>query len=173
MISSISVLILFTIIFFYVIGINIQTTRTNESNNKNEDGNGKYQYKGRGDQNENIDVLLSRIDWLAKNSVNTSLYTISYITSYGIMLAVIFILYAHSKYFLSPWEIILTLFSSFIVCFSILNLFQFHTDRFPNYYIRKNIDYISKNFNIPIFDPPNPIEKEVHKRTEVQDVLTR
>ena len=173
MISSIFVLILFTVIFFYVIALNVETTRTNKSNSKDFDGNGEYQYKGRGDENESVDILLSRIDWLAKNSINTTLYTVSYIISYAVMLAVIFIMYGYSKYFLSPWEIILTLFSSFIVSFSILNLFQFHTDRFPNYYIRKNIDYISKKFNIPIYEPPNPVKNEVHKRTEVQDVLTR
>ena len=173
MISSISVIILFTVIFFYVIGLNVEITRTNKSNSKDFDGNGQYQYKGRGHEKESVDILLSRIDWLAKNSVNTSLYTVSYIMAYAIMLAVVFILYAYSKYFLSPWEIMLSLFSSFIVCFSILNLFQFHTDRFPNYYIRKNIDYISKKFNIPIYEPPNPLKNEVHKRTEVQDVLTR
>ena len=57
MIGSIFVLILFTFVFFYVIGLNVEFTRTNKSNDKNFDGNGQTQYKGRGEENENVDVL--------------------------------------------------------------------------------------------------------------------
>ena len=171
--DSFLIFILFTIIFFYVISVNAQNSRTNESNNENLDGNGYNQYKGRGKKYETIDVLLSRIDWLAKKSENNSPYTTSYIISYAILLAIIFVLYAYSTYILSPWEIILILFSSFIIVFSVLNLFQFHTDKYPNYYIRKNIDYISRNYNIPIYEPPNPIESKKLNRTKVQDVLSK
>ena len=171
--DSLLIFILFTVIFFYVIGINAHNSRCNEENDINSDGNGKYQYKGRGKKCETIDVLLSRIDWLAKNSENYSPYDTSYIMSYAILLAVIFVLYAYSQYIISPWEMILILFSSFIIVFSILNLFQFHTDKYPNYYIRKNIDYISRNYNIPIYEPPAPLDTKIAHRTKVQDVLNR
>ena len=171
--DSILIFVLFTIIFFYVISINAHNSRCNESNDINSDGNGYNQYKGRGKKCETIDVLLSRIDWLAKKSENNSPYTTSYIICYAILLAVIFILYAYSYYILSPWEMILILFSGFIIVFSILNLFQFHTDKYPNYYIRKNIDYISRNYNIPIYEPPEPLDSKIAHRTKVHDVLNK
>lgn len=171
--NSILILILFTFIFFYVINMNVETTRCNKKDEVCYDGNGKYQYKGRGEERESVEVLLSRIDWLAKNAANTSFYTISYIIAYAIVLAVGFILYGYAKYLISPWEMILVLFSSYIICFSILNLFNFHTDKYPNYYIRKNINYIAERFNIPISEPPNPVKKGVPHRTEIQDVLSK
>ena len=170
--SNLFVLILFTIIFFYVIGINVETTRSHKEGGESYDGNGYYQYKGRGERNENIDILLSRIDWLAKNANNTSFYTVAYLISYAILLAVIFVVYAYSRRLTSPWEMILILFSSYIVTFSILNLFQFHTDKYPQYYIRKNLDYIAKRFGIKLNEPPDPIKHGVPHRTEIQDVLT-
>jgi len=169
--SSFLILIVFTLIFFYVIGINVATTRKNKDSTEEFDGNGMYQYKGRGFKNEPVDILLSRIDWLAKNSTNASFYAVAYLIAYSIVLSVSFILYAYSKYIISPWEMLLVLFASYIVTFSILNLFQFHSEKYPHYYIRKNIDYISKRFNIPISEPPNPVENVLPHRTEVQDVL--
>lgn len=169
--DSLLVLIIFTIIFFYVININVKTTRCNKDSDECYDGNGCTQYKGRGEENETVDILLSRIDWLAKNSTNTSFYAVAYLIAYSIVLSVIFILYAYSKYIISPWEMILVLFASYIITFSILNLFQFHSEKYPHYYIRKNINYISKRFNIPIREPPKPIKNKLPHRTEVQDVL--
>ena len=175
MIFAILLFIFLTIIFFIVIGINKNLSRCNEdSKNKCFDGNGCYQYKGRGDEGEDVAVLLSRIDWLAKNACNGSLYTTAYIISYVILLSIIFILYAYSKYLISVFEMSLLIASSFIIVFSILNLFSFHTDKYPNYYIRKNIEILSERFQIPIHDPPPPKEKDkLPHRTAVQDILSR
>ena len=164
--------ILLTFGFFIVIGINKNNSRCN-GNGECFDGNGYYQYLGRGDKNESIDVLLSRIDWLAKNSCNGALYTSAYIISYAILLAIILILYAYSKYIISVFEMVLIFSSCFITIFSILNLLQFHTDKYPNYYIRKNIEHIAKNYNITISDPLLPVDNKLPHRTEVQDVLSK
>lgn len=138
------------------------------------DGNGKYQYKGRGYKKESVETLLNRIDWLAKNSVNDALYTTSYIIAFATTLAVFFIIYAFSGYILTVWEIVIILFAAFVVSFSIMNLFTFHTDRYRNYYIRKNIDYISKKLRTRIKEPPNPSHKShMPFRTKVQDILVR
>ena len=174
MLYNILLFILFTIIFFVVVNINKNLSRCNETGKECFDGNGCFQYKGRGEDNEDISVLLSRIDWLAKNAANGSLYTTSYIVSYGVLLAVIFVLYAYSRYLISGFEMVLILASTFIVVFSILNLFSFHTDKYPNYYIRKNIDILSKRFNLNISDPPLPLSSSsVPHRTQVQDILSR
>lgn len=174
MLFEILIFILFTIIFFVVIGINKNVSRCNEKDKGCFDGNGCYQYKGRGDEKENVAILLSRIDWLAKNSGNGSLYTTAYIISYAILLAVIFVLYAYSKYLMSVFEMILIVASSFIIVFSILNLFSFHTDKYPNYYIRNNIKILAERFQIPIADPPLPhLSTKIPHRTTVQDILSR
>ena len=170
--NSFLILAIFTVFFFYVININVTTTRCNKDSKECYDGNGYTQYKGRGDENEDIHVLLSRIDWLAKNSTNTSFYTVAYLIAYATVLSVTFILYAYSEYIISPWEMILVLFASYIVTFSILNLFQFHSEKYPNYYIRKNIDYISQRYNINIKEPPLPVKNKLPHRTKVQDVLS-
>lgn len=171
---NVFIFILFTILFFTIIDINKKHSRCNESNSEDFDGNSSFQYKGRGHFKERIDVLLSRIDWLAKNAENKSLYTTAYIISFPIMLAVIIVLYACSSYIISVWEMILILISSFIITFSILNLFNFHTEKYTNYYIRKNLDYISKQLKINLFDPPEPnIESKIPHRTVVQDVLSK
>jgi hypothetical protein len=174
MLYSFLLFIFLTIIFFIVIGINKNVSRCHGNEKDCFDGNGYYQYKGRGKKNESVEILLSRIDWLAKNSCNGSLYTTSYIISYAILLATILILYSYSNYIVSPFEIILILASNFITVFSILNLFSFHTDKYPNYYIRRNIEYLSKQFNLSISDPPPPsLTSKVPHRTKVQDILSK
>lgn len=166
--------ILLTILFFIVIGINKNISRCNGEDKNCFDGNGYFQYKGRGKKDESLEILLSRIDWLAKNACNGSLYTTSYIISYAILLATILILYAYSNYIVSIFEMTLILASSFITVFSILNLFSFHTDKYPNYYIRKNLEYLARGFNIQMRDPPppHPASKVPH-RTKVQDILSK
>ena len=174
MLWSIFIFIVFTALFFLVIVYKTNNSRCNPIDKKCYDGNGKYQYKGRGHKDENIDILLSRIDWLAKNSVNDDLYTTSYIIAFAITLAVFVIAYAFNNHICSVWEIVIILFSAFIICFSIMNLFDFHTNRYRNYYIRKNIEYISHRNNNRIREPPNPTHKsQLPFRTKVRDVLTK
>ena len=171
---SIIIFLILTFLFFLVIAHKTNLSRCSNPKEKCYDGNGIYQYKGRGDKEESIDILLSRIDWLAKNSTNNMLYSTSYIISYAFTLAIIIILYAFSLYICSPWEIIVIIFAAFIISFSILNLFQFHTDSYPNYYIRKNIDYISRQMRCEITDPPLPsFKSKVPFRTKVYDVLIK
>ena len=138
------------------------------------DGNGKYQYKGRGYRKESIEVLLSRIDWLAKNSCNDPIYTTSYIIAFLITLAVFVVVYAFTRHVLSVWEIIIILFSAFIICFSVMNLFDFHSQKYRSYYIRKNIDYITRHLKVCLNEAPNPSSKsKMPFRTKVHDVLTK
>ena len=166
------ILLLFTLIFILVIGENVNITRCPYEGGTCFDGNGRYQYKGRGCKDETVDILLDRIDWTVKNYENNPLYTTAYIISYAVLLGIIFILYASSMYILSPWEMILLLFGIFIIVFSILNLFNFHTNRYPLYYMRQNLIYISKKLKLNIVDPPKPCDKTgVPHRTHVRDTL--
>lgn len=171
---SIFIFIIFTAIFFIVVIYNSNVSRCSPLGGKCFDGNGKYQYKGRGYRKESIDILLSRIDWLAKNSCNDALYTTSYIMAFLITIATFVIIYAFTCHVLSVWEIIIILFSAFIICFSVLNLFNFHTNRYSSYYIRKNIDYITRHLNVSLNDAPDPSHKsKIPFRTKVHDVLTK
>jgi hypothetical protein len=174
MLWSIFIFIIFAAIFFIVIMYKSSQSTCSPLGGKCFDGNGKFQYKGRGYRKESVDILLSRIDWLAKNSCNDALYTTAYIIAFIITLSVFVIIYAFTCHILSVWEVIIILFTAFIVCFSVLNLFSFHSTRYRAYYIRKNIDYISRHLNIPLKEAPNPSEKsKVPFRTKVHDVLTK
>lgn len=161
------ILLVLTFLFFYVISLNKSITRCHEGAKNCFDGNGCYQYKGRGDKNESPEILLSRIDWLAKNSNSVStLYTTCFILSYCITLSVIFILYAGSGYIVNYWELCLIFMACFIISFSISNLFTFHTDRYPNYYIRRNIGYLAERYNLTISEPPIPLDEKALKNLE-------
>jgi hypothetical protein len=168
----ITVLIIATVIFVLMIIENATIGRCPYTGGKCFDGNGKYQYKGRGCSDEDVSTLLSRIDWLAKNSSNKPLYTSSYIIAYALSLGVLLLLYASSCYTMDGWEYILILISSFVIVFSITNLINFHTDRYPIFYIRNNIDYIADKLNLKIKDPGRPCKDTyVPHRTKVRDKL--
>lgn len=160
-------------LFVYLIGVERSSCRVNDIVPGDYDGNGKYQYGGRGSEDEDVATLLQRIDWIAKNSTH-SIYITSYLISFIILIATIFILMSQ-EYLLSLYEMILILASAYIVSFSILNLFAFHSDKYPNYYIRKNVEYLRKQLNL------SPIENFLEKttteplphRTFVDDVLLR
>ena len=174
MLSSFLIFILFTAIFFFVISYKTNESKCNPTGDICCDGNGKHQYKGRGYRDEPIDVLMSRIDWLIKNSINNGLYTTSYIIAFSITLAVFLIVYAFTSLIIPVWAIIIVLFASFIICFSVMNLFDFHTNRYSDYYIRNNLNYIAKRLNIKMKEAPNPYFKsKIPFRTKIQDVLSK
>lgn len=172
-ISLIVIFILATFIFFIMISKNTSIDKCPYNGGKCYDGNGKYQYKGRGCEKESIQKLLSRTDWVAKNTFNKNIYTISYILAYILILGVMIVLYAVSEYVLSVWEYIILLLVSYIITFSITNLIRFHTDRYPIYYIRNNIGYIANKLQIKLDkNPGKPSDDEkVPHRTYVQDKL--
>jgi len=168
----IAVLLLATVIFILMIIENATIGRCPYTGGKCFDGNGKYQYKGRGCTDEKVSLLLSRIDWLAKNNSNKPLYTSSYIIAYTLSLGILITLYATSSYVLSVWEYIIILIVSFVITFSITNLINFHTDRYPTYYIRNNIEYIASKLHIELKDPGHPCDDtEVPYRTYIRDKL--
>ena len=154
--------------------MNATKSRSNNEDINCFDGNGEYQYLGRGSMDEDIPILLDRIDWLAKNNSEKSLYTTSFIVTLPILISTILTVYSYSSYFLSEYEIILIVLSTFISVFSILNLLQFHTDRYSDYYIRNNINLIRKKYNLSMKEDKlkNNIVTSLPHRTEIQDVLS-
>lgn len=166
------VFILATLIFFVMIAENASVSRCPYTGGECYDGNGRYQYKGRGCKDEDVPTLLSRIDWLAKNSTNKPLYTTSYIIAYVLVLGIMIIMYATSEYVLSVIEYILILIVGFIIVFSITNLNEFHTDRYPSYYIRNNLNYIADKMNLDLEEPNDPCcDTKVPYRTYIRDKL--
>ena|SRR5579883_2518418 len=173
--STIFMLLIFTALFVLAIDINKNNSRCNDKNNDSFDGNGHYQYKGRGHKSEDVPTLIHRIDWLAKNAYKKSCYTTAYIMAYSILLVFLFIPYAYSGYLVSMWELTIALFAFFILIFSLLNLFEFHTDRYHNYYIRQNIEYISHKLNMDTLNVElkEPKTNFIPHRTKVQDILSK
>ena len=168
----IGALIVTTLIFYFVMMEQASIDRCPYEGGKCFDGNGKYQYKGRGSKNESVSQLLGRIDWLAKNSVNKPIYPTSYIVAYALTVGVLIFLYATSCYVMSVWEYIIILLVSFVIVFSITNLLGFHSDRYPVYYVRENIGYISEKLNIKVKNPGEPHPKtSVPHRTKLRDKL--
>ena len=173
--DSILIFILFFILLIVAISFNTEETRCpGDGSGVCFDGNGRYQYKGRGSNKESVETLLQRIKWTGKNMQNRFLYSTSYIISFIILLAFIIILYAYSKYCIIATELVVVLNVVFIIVFSILNLFDFHTDRYPQYYIVDNILRIQKKLGYKNKDPPRPRkETYVPHRTRVREILNR
>ena len=172
--DTITVFILFFIIFIIAISFNIKESRCPKEGAVCFDGNGKYQYKGRGHTNESVETLLQRIKWSAKNTQNRLLYSVSYIISFIVLLAVIIILYGYSYYCMVVSELVVLLLAIFIVVFSVFNLFDFHTDRYPQYYIIKNVLRIQKKLGLDNKDPPKPNKKSyVPNRTKIREIFNR
>ena len=167
------VLIIAAAIFVVAILDNRTTSYCPYSGGECYDGNGKYLYKGRGYKKESVEELLSRIDWLAKNSKNKLVFTSSYIIAFPISLAILIVLYGYNGYCLSAIEYIMILMIVFIVVFSTANLFDFHNERYSAYYIRKNVEYIADKLNVDINTPNRPHHKScVPHRTKVRDKLS-
>lgn len=167
------ILLFLTALFIIVIDINKKHSKSNDKIDGEFDGNSNYQYKGRGTQDENIQTLINRIDWLAKNSQCKSFYTTSYIMTFVIVLAIIYVPYSYSGYIISAWELILFTIIVFIIIFSVLNLFDFHIDRYNNYYIRQNIEYIRAKLSLEYIDPGLPKTNHIPHRTKVADILNK
>lgn len=169
----IAALIISTLIFYFVIMEHGANDRCPYEGGKCFDGNGRYQYKGRGSKKESVSVLLNRIDWLAKNANNKPVYTSSYIIAYALSLGVLVTLYATSCYVMNVWEYVIVLLASFIITFSITNLINFHSDRYPTYYVRKNIEYVADKLHFEVETPPKPRkETYVPHRTKIRDQLS-
>ncbi len=172
--------ILLTILFFICIYKNKRFTRCNKYTDYKEfqesDGNGENQYLGRGSPDESVSELLNRIDWTAKHS-NVENYSKSYITSYCISLAVFFILWITQNSFPNLSEILLVFITSYIVTFSINNLFGFHTDKYSSYYIRQNVEYLKKVLNTNTQSLNELLElpktQTIPHRTLIDDVLLK
>lgn len=170
--SLIFAFIIATIIFITMILENASIDRCPYKGGKCYDGNGKYQYKGRGCKKESIQTLLSRVDWTAKNTLKKPLFAISYIIAYVLILAVSVIMYGSCGYILSVYEYIILLIAAYIITFSVINLINFHTDRYPIYYIRNNISYIVDKLNLELDEEPDhPCNDKLPHRTYIQDKL--
>ena len=90
----------------------------------------------------------------------------------ALSLGILITLYATSYYVLSVWEYIILLIISFIIVFSVTNLINFHTDRYPAYYIRSNTGYIADKLHIKLKDPGRPCDDtRVPYRTYIRDKL--
>ena len=93
--GTIFVLIIATIILCWAAYTIKTESRCPDSNNKSGlcfDGNGTYQHKGRGSEDDSVEILLRRIDWLGKNGRNRSVYPLAYVISYFVVLSVFLIL---------------------------------------------------------------------------------
>jgi len=166
------VFILSTLIFVIMILENASIDRCPYKGGKCYDGNGKYQYKGRGCEKESVRTLLSRVDWTAKNTLKKPLFAISYIIAYVLILGLMVVMYGSSKYTFSVYEYVVLLIMAYIITFSLINLINFHTDRYPIYYIRNNISYIADKLNLELDEEPDhPCNDKLPHRTYIQDKL--
>lgn len=170
--SLILAFILATVIFIIMIFESASIDRCPYKGGKCYDGNGRYQYKGRGHEKESVRTLLSRVDWTAKNTLKKPLFAISYIIAYVLILAVLIIMYGSCGYILSVYEYLILLIVAYIITFSVINLINFHTDRYPIYYIRNNISYIAAKLNLDLdTEPADPCNDKLPHRTYIQDKL--
>lgn len=138
------------------------------------DGNGVKQWRGRGYKEESVEVLLQRIDWLAKKGDDKNNYAMAYILAYLVSLGLLLVLYGYSGYIPEWSELIVIVLTSYLVLFSVDNLLNFHTHRYPYYYIRNNTNMIQDKLGYYKACPPKPDKKSsVPHRTIVRDIMER
>lgn len=166
------VFIVATLLFFWALHDVGQESRCpNKNSIECFEANGRYRHKGRGSDEDDVQTLLNRIDWLGKNGHIKYLYSTSYISAYLITLAVFFILFGFVDFFPTEWEIILILLVSFLISYSVTAVIGFHDDRYPYYYIRNNVKLIQDKMNWRSEDPPKPKTNYVPHRTVIRDIL--
>ena len=177
MLLTFFVFIILTLIFIISIGYIKTEGKHPGSGHKSEgyfDGNGVSQWKGRGHRKDDVEVLLQRIDWLAKHGDDKNNYTIAYILAYLTTIGVFLVLYGYSGFYPTCWELLVVALTSYLIIFSIDNLLNFHTHRYPYYYIRNNVGIIQDKMNYFKGSPPNPDKNtSVPHRTVIRDVIER
>lgn len=174
MLLTLFVFIILTVLF--VIAIKYVQTQ-GRCPNKDEpcfDGNGTKQWKGRGWYTDNVETLLQRIDWLAKNGQKETSYVMSYVLAYLVSIAIMLVLYGYNGYIPCWSELVVIVLVAYLVLFSVDNLFNFHTDRYPYYYIRENTNLIQDQLGYYKGCPHRPHKhSKVPHRTIVRDILER
>lgn len=172
------VFIILTVVFIYAMGYQKRGTRCPEplEDTKDQvcfDGNGKSQRRGRGHDDESVETLLNRIAWGAKHAQTHYLYSMSYIIAYAIMLGVVALVLQRCP---TVYEMVMIIAGAFLITFSVFTLFNFHTDRYPLYYIRENVGRIKEKLKLDTTfkNPGKPIhDNRIPFRTFVQDKLER
>lgn len=169
-----SIIVLLILTIFFILTLNYQSSERKcpGSGGPCFDGNGKYQHKGRGHDDEDVETLLDRIDWLAKHGDTSYIYTTSFIVAFLSTLGVFLVLYGYSSYVPNEWEILIVVLTLFLIFFSVTTLFGFHDDRYPYYYIRSNIKRIQCQLGLDSSDPPRPVNNYIPHRTEIRDTLS-
>jgi len=135
------------------------------------DGNGEIHYKGRKDENDTVEDLLNRIDWVSSSGLRTN----NIMRSFNIaFLCSVFITAILWRKWPKIYEFLIVFGIIFIVTLSLLNLYEFHSGIYPIYYIKDDIQEIRKILNTSAKDPPKPGElKEVPHHTIVRQKIEK
>ena len=164
MIISYLLLLLSILLFFYVTYSETCDCNKNPTTTKLKDGDGPLLYKGRGSVDDNVNELLTRIDWTADFETRRSPWKRCYMAAFISMIFLLQILY--------PWQIppplaiITIILVVFIVCSGMYQFYRYHCDIYTTYYIKNNVALIRQQLNLPalqeigdpLIGPPDPIQ---------------
>lgn len=168
--GSFLIIILILVVSYFVAKDQKKKTRCNENSGTCRDGDGIYQNKGRGGENDNVEVLLSRIVWLTGHYDKTFIYHTAFTTS-GFLTLGIFLLFL-SFGILSGAPLILSIFFlSFILIFSMQALYDFHTARYSQYYTKYNAVKIMEKLKLKNIETPLPTYEIIPHRTSIRTFL--
>ena len=146
--SSWLLLIFFGLLAIYAIRADVRLVNCPPAGSKNSgchSGNGEINYLGRANKDDPIDLLLTRIDWVAESEQRVSWELRAFAISYISLLLLIVAVFRRTP---RPDEILLTLLVVFIVVISFINYSNFHSVLYSSYYIHDNVDRIRSRLDL-------------------------
>ncbi len=114
------------------------------------DGKGKYYIDGKYEEDDDVDKILLKIEWLSEYNEKTVKWRRVYILSFFSV-----VLYSLLTGTLSSGKKALLLFlSMFIIFYSSFSYYYFHFEKFPEHYIKNNIYHLRKKLELPLDSEP-------------------
>lgn len=111
------------------------------------DGKGKYYIDGKGNLSDSPSVLLDKIILVSKYQENTVKWRRSIVLAF--IICILFSLLVLRR-FMEGYELVISMFTIFIIIYQSYSYYQFHYDRYPEFYIKKNVEYLRKKFDLGI-----------------------
>ncbi len=109
------------------------------------DGKGKYYVDGIGNENDKVEKLLEKIEWLSDFDTKTTKWRRAYMLAFLIALLSLMI---SLKTFPSGEQLIVSIIIAFIVIYISFSYYNYHYERYPVYYTKKNIEHIRKKLKM-------------------------
>lgn len=151
-IASLAILMILFILFVYFVYADWQKCRC-PPDGPCVDGNGEIHYKGRPHPDDELSHILDRIDWVSTTQLRSNKVMRAYNIAFVSMLIILCLLWRRWPY---VYEILILTGAIFLVGLAMAKLYDFHSDIYPIYYIKDNVNQLREIFDAIANDPNEP-----------------